>query len=93
MKFIYRGQTANGLSFKFIDDNGVENDFGVFNMTKEVALNLEEYKADKRNVELLYETLTITDKTDYFEGVDVENEEEFTEACKKFLTEKKGMVF
>jgi hypothetical protein len=67
-------------------------DFGVFDLEKQVFTNQEEYDLDPENVEPVYETVEQNYFTDYFGAIDWTNytQSDLNEACKGYLNAKQG---
>lgn len=67
-------------------------DYGVFDITREVLTNEAEYSADPENVTPTYTTETQNDFTDYFGAIDWANykQGDLNEACKNYLNARQG---
>ena len=67
-------------------------DFGVFDLEKQVLTNQEKYDLDPENVEPVYSTVTENNFTDYFGNIDWTDytQDKLNSACKAYLNAKQG---
>lgn len=86
--------TDHSVAIRVMVGDNVQ-DFGVFDVEKQVLTNQAEYDLDPENVEPIYNTVEQNDFTDYFGAIDFADytQAELNEACKNYLNNRQGFSF